>query len=75
MPMYDFRCDRCSHDFEAFVRSTVIPECPKCKAAQVTRQLSGFAVGASSSNASGGSYLGRARAGGGFGCGTNCACQ
>jgi len=45
MPLYDFRCRTCGHEFEALVRS---PEtsisCPACRRADVERMLSTFAV-------------------------------
>jgi len=78
MPMFDFRCDQCAHDFEAFVRASTTPECPQCRSATVSRRLSTFGVGVSSSGSApaGGNYLGRARTQGtGFGCGAGCACH
>ena len=74
MPMFDFRCDKCEHDFEAFVRASVTPICPKCAAETVTRRLSSFGVGTSSSS-SAGAYLGRAKGIAGIGCGGGCACH
>lgn len=45
MPLYDFRCRACGHQFEALVRP---PEksilCPACQQADVERLLSAFAV-------------------------------
>jgi len=45
MPLYDFRCRACGHEFEALVRS---PEtstiCPACQQPDVERMLSAFAV-------------------------------
>ena len=45
MPLYDFRCRGCGHEFEALVRSgdegTV---CPSCKGHDIERLLSTFAV-------------------------------
>ncbi|MFN0301256.1 MAG: FmdB family zinc ribbon protein [Burkholderiales bacterium] len=73
MPMFDFHCEKCDHDFEAFVRATVTPDCPKCTAQSVTRRLSSFGVGSSGSSA--GTYLGRSKTMGGFGCRTGCACH
>ncbi len=73
MPMFDFHCDKCDHDFEAFVRASVTPSCPKCAADCVTRRLSSFGVGSSGSGV--GAYLGRAKTMGGFGCRTGCACH
>ena len=44
MPIYDFRCERCNHEFEAVVRSTDTPECPACRSRSLQRLLSTFAV-------------------------------
>jgi putative FmdB family regulatory protein len=45
MPLYDFRCRACGHEFEALLRP---PEnnvsCPACRHADVERMLSAFAV-------------------------------
>lgn len=76
MPMFDFHCDQCAHDFEAFVRSSsAVPQCPQCQAATVSRRLSTFGVGGASPASPPGAYLGRARAGGGFGCRPGCGCH
>lgn len=75
MPMFDFRCPQCGHEFEAFVRASVIPPCTNCKAETVERKLSAFGVGVSSRD-SGGGYLGKMGGGrGAFGCGAGCACH
>jgi putative FmdB family regulatory protein len=44
MPLYDFRCRACGHEFEALVRSGDAPECPSCKSPDLERLLSMFAV-------------------------------
>jgi putative FmdB family regulatory protein len=44
MPLYDFICRRCTHEFEALVRPGTTPECPSCHARDLERQLSTFAV-------------------------------
>jgi putative FmdB family regulatory protein len=42
MPLYDFRCRGCGHEFEALVRPPAAPECPACASADLERLLSGF---------------------------------
>ncbi|MBZ5559344.1 MAG: zinc ribbon domain-containing protein [Acidobacteriia bacterium] len=46
MPLYDFQCRSCGHEFEALVRpaDTVAPECPSCHGRDLKKLLSGFAV-------------------------------
>lgn len=45
MPLYDFRCRACGHEFESLVRNNVLPsECPTCHAADLERLLSTFAA-------------------------------
>jgi putative FmdB family regulatory protein len=44
MPMYDFRCRTCGHDFEALVRSQDRPACPSCHGHDLEQLLSSFAV-------------------------------
>jgi putative FmdB family regulatory protein len=40
MPLYDYSCRACSHQFEALVRGTKIPVCPECRSADLERLLS-----------------------------------
>lgn len=42
MPLYDFRCRGCRHEFEALVRAPQTPHCPACASADLERLLSGF---------------------------------
>jgi putative FmdB family regulatory protein len=44
MPLYDFRCKSCDHEFEALVRTGDVPLCPACKGQDLERLLSTFAV-------------------------------
>jgi len=44
MPLYDFHCRRCEHEFEALVRSGDVPVCPQCGASDLQRLLSTFAL-------------------------------
>ena len=42
MPIYEYRCDKCDHEFEAEQRITDEPirVCPKCRARKVRRLIS-----------------------------------
>ena len=44
MPLYDFRCKNCNHEFEALVRTGDVPQCPSCQGQDLERLLSTFAV-------------------------------
>lgn len=46
MPIHEYRCDDCSHEFELLLlpRETDKPECPACHGTNLERLLSGFAV-------------------------------
>ena len=46
MPLYDFRCRACQHEFEALVRpqDASAPQCPACKGAELEKLLPTFAV-------------------------------
>lgn len=44
MPLYDYRCRACGHEFEALVRAPHAPACPSCASADLERLLSGFSV-------------------------------
>jgi len=44
MPIYEFRCDECGHDFEELVRRASEPvACPGCTSGRVTKKMSSFA--------------------------------
>ena len=46
MPIYDFHCRACDHEFEALVRpqDQEPPKCPSCQSVDLERLLSSFAV-------------------------------
>jgi putative FmdB family regulatory protein len=41
MPTYDYRCDSCGHEFEAFESITADPrtDCPECKEPRLRRKI------------------------------------
>ena len=70
MPIYEYACNGCGQRFEKLVRRFAEEvSCPGCASAHVDKQLSVFAVGASSSSvsASAGSACGVPEAGCGAG--------
>lgn len=44
MPIYEYRCRRCSREFELLVLTSTVVECPACQSNDLDRLLSGFAV-------------------------------
>jgi len=45
MPIYDFHCRGCGHEFEALVRAQDPPaSCPSCRSTDVEKLLSAFAL-------------------------------
>jgi putative FmdB family regulatory protein len=56
MPIFEYVCEECHHQFEALVYGKEKAECPKCHTTKLRQQLSVFAVsakGASSSTSAG----------------------
>jgi putative FmdB family regulatory protein len=39
MPLYDYTCKACGHEFEALVRKDDAPACPSCKSADLERRF------------------------------------
>jgi putative FmdB family regulatory protein len=46
MPIYEYICKECDHEFEAIVYGSQKAACPKCQSKQLAPQLSVFAVSA-----------------------------
>lgn len=40
MPIYEYACRDCGHEFEALVRSDTVPACPACHATGLDKRLS-----------------------------------
>ncbi len=49
MPIYEYICQKCNHQFEALLYGKEKAECPKCHATKLAPQLSVFAVSVGSS--------------------------
>ena len=39
MPIYDYSCNACGHEFEALVRGSSRPTCPECKSDELERKM------------------------------------
>jgi putative FmdB family regulatory protein len=48
MPIFEYICKECQHEFEALIFGKQKPECPKCQSKKLEPQLSVFAVSAKS---------------------------
>jgi len=46
MPLYEYICRECEHQFEALVNGSSKASCPKCSSGKLEQQYSAFAVGA-----------------------------
>jgi putative FmdB family regulatory protein len=46
MPLFEFRCPTCRHDFELLMRGSDPAQCPRCGAANVEKLFSETASGA-----------------------------
>ncbi len=44
MPIYEYACRGCGHEFETLVRSGSTPDCPKCSSTELEKKLSVFAT-------------------------------
>jgi len=46
MPIFEYVCKECDHQFEALVMGSQKADCPKCHSRKLATQLSVFAVSA-----------------------------
>jgi putative FmdB family regulatory protein len=44
MPLHEYKCRTCAHEFEALVLSSTSPECPECHGRDLERLLSAFGL-------------------------------
>lgn len=44
MPIFEYLCEQCGHNFEAILFGEQKPECPKCHTQKLEQKLSTFAV-------------------------------
>ena len=60
MPIYEYSCPRCGHQFEELQRmdDRTSPPCEKCGCVKTERQFSTFAMGGGGGGAGGGSGSG-----------------
>jgi putative FmdB family regulatory protein len=40
MPIYEYACKKCTHQFEALVLKATVPACPACKTEDLERRFS-----------------------------------
>lgn len=52
MPIFEYLCKSCDHQFEALVYGNQKAECPKCHGKKLAPQLSVFAMASKGSSAS-----------------------
>ncbi len=78
MPIYEYRCADCEQGFEVFVRpGRDEAECPSCHGANLMREMSVFASGASRTASNGEAPAAALKApfGGSVCCGGGCGCR
>lgn len=51
MPIYEYSCSKCGHEFELLVRSSTIPDCPSCHSTALEKRLSVFATAGAKTDA------------------------
>ena len=51
MPIYEYACAGCGHEFETLVRAGTEPQCPNCQSRELEKRLSVFATTTASAKA------------------------
>jgi putative FmdB family regulatory protein len=51
MPIYEYACNKCAHEFETLVRSGTVADCPSCHSTDLAKKLSVFATAGSTAEA------------------------
>ena len=51
MPIYEYRCTGCGHEFEMLVLAGTVPACPSCKSEDLEKRISMPAVKSDSTHA------------------------
>ena len=49
MPIFEYVCQACKHQFETIVMGNAEPSCPSCQGTELAKQWSAFGVGGTSS--------------------------
>lgn len=45
MPLFEYVCEPCGHEFETLVRGGRSPHCPACSSEKLVKKLSRFSAG------------------------------
>ena len=49
MPIYEYECQGCHHEFEQLIRTGDTPHCPRCQGTELSRLLSHVSVSSENS--------------------------
>ncbi|MCK5783696.1 MAG: zinc ribbon domain-containing protein [Desulfobacterales bacterium] len=76
MPIFEYHCDKCGHEFECLIVGSHQPECDSCSSKKVTRRMSACSYkskgsgGETTGSSAGSSSCSGCTAGSCAGCGT-----
>ena len=51
MPIYEYECKQCGHQFETLVRASTVANCPTCASTNLDKKLSLFRTGGAAATA------------------------